>query len=556
MTGQTEAKTANSAKTQRDRFLAFAFASADLFVEIGESGEISFAIGAARSLTGIDHTTLTGQNWLDIFTRHDRGALARMRKDAQEAERCGPLLARLSDTLDGGRDVIVTGIKMPGSKNFYMTVSFPNELLMKMARLNRVQEEACLLDREDFLHAATEACALARTIGENADLTLLDIPETAKIREKLGDDLWNRFTQSLTDILGAHAIDGHAIAEIADGRYGIVHDSDTDTGTLLQQIADLGRQTDPEGEGFEILGKTVTADLESLSERETSKALVYTINEFGRKGINLNIETLNAGFKAYVSVNAQKVHQFKTMVEQLNFNLEFQPVVNMETASLSHFESLSRFKAEGSTQEWIIFGEDIGMAADLDIAVCERVINYLTYKGANNRMKFAVNLSGQSIQNEQFFKALCAKLDMRKELAKRMIFEITESTTITELDMVNHFIELLQGKGYQVCLDDFGAGSASFQYIQKLHVDYVKIDGQYTRKILASPRDQVMVKNLCRLCADLNTGVIAERIETKEQMEKMKELGAALGQGYYYGYPQAQPEFDPFKVPAAPPKPR
>ena len=192
------------------------------------------------------------------------------------------------------------------------------------------------------------------------------------------------------------------------------------------------------------------------------------------------------------------------------------------------------------------------MAADFDIAVCERVINYLLYKASGNRMQFAVNLSGQSVQNEQFFKKLLTKLNAQKELAQRIVFEITESTTITELGVVNHYIGELQKSGFRVCLDDFGAGGTSFQYLQQLQVDYIKIDGQYTRKILDSRRDQILVKNLCQTCKDLGIVPIAEMIEKVEQRQMMVKLGVQMGQGYYFGYPGTKPEFDAEKLPAKP----
>ncbi|MCB9991312.1 MAG: EAL domain-containing protein [Rhodospirillales bacterium] len=539
-------------KAQRDRFLAFSFASSDLFLEVAEDGGIVYALGAAKSITGIDPASLSGGEWLDMFNEKDRPTLVRMRKRAKEAERCGPFHVRIQDVY-GGRDVIVNGIKMPDSDSFYLTVGFPNEMLMKLAEITGEYESQTLLDKDTFLYSAVEAFNLARSLGEDVDITLLDINGAGQIKETLGDEIWRQFTQAVTDILSSNSFDGYAAAAIDDGRYSVIHDKTVDSDTLRNKLESLARQSDPTGEGFSIESKTVSADLQSLSERETTKALIYTINEFERKGTALNIETLNSGFKAYVSANAQKIHQFKTVVEQLSFNFEFQPIVDMETTTLSHFEIVSRFKGEGSTQEWIIFGEDIGMAADFDIAVCERVINYLLYKAANNRMRFAMNLSGQSIQNEQFFKTLTAKLDMNPQLAQRMIFEITESTMITELEMVNSFIRILQSKGYQVCLDDFGAGAGSLQYIQQLDVDFIKIDGQYTRKILGAHRDQVLVKNLSQMCRDLDIRVIAEQIETQEQKDQMLSLGVQMGQGYYYGYPLSKPQFDPEKIPAPAP---
>lgn len=535
-------------KQQRDRFLAFSFASADLFLEVDEKGIVDFALGAAQTLTGINDKSLIGQNWLDIFSNQDRHTLIKMHSRARDAERCGPYLVTLDETLGNGQRAILTAIKMPGQDKLYITLGFSNAMMVQLSGEMLARDEYELLDKDHFLIAAKDAIDVARTMGQDLDMTLLDIENIAEIKDKMGDEWWGNFRSAVTELLCSHSADGQSAAEIDIGRYSIIHDKSITTDSLLNQLTALAQQQAPDEENFEIKSKTVQADIQSLSERETSKALVYTINEFERKGTTLNIETLNSGFKAYVTANAHKIQQFKTMVEQLSFDFHYQPIVDIETLEVSHYEMLARFKDQGSTQEWVIFGEDIGMAADLDIAVCERAINYLLYKSQGRNTKFAINLSGQSMQNEQFFKTLIAKLDLHQHLAKRIIFEITESTTIKELDLVNNFIKVLQDRGFKVCLDDFGAGSASFQYLQKLHVDYLKIDGQYTRKLLTSQRDAVMVKNLARMCQDLGITAIAEVVESPEQAALIKEMGIPLAQGFLYSKPLLKPDFDPLEA--------
>lgn len=542
-----------SLKEQRDRFLAFSFASADLFIELDTAQNVIFALGAAKSLTGIDHKTLVGKHWLELLAEESHPQAIRLLKGAKDAVRKGPIKIKMSEDMAGGSEAIITAIKMPDNKNTYVTIGFATEIMQQLAEIVSENEKAHLLDKQSFLLAAQDAFDHARTLGAEAELTMFEFPRTKEIKEVLGAELWDQLTETITDVLTMSSIDGYSAAIVEEGKYSFIHDDTINPEDIRDQLSKLSMETDPNGQGFDIEAKTVTADLESLSERETTKALVYTINEFERKGADFNIETLNTGFKAYVSANAQKIHDFKTAIEQLNFDLTFQPIVDLQAKTLSHFEILSRFKKGESTQEWIIFGEDIGMAADFDMAVAERVLNYLRYKGANNSMIFAMNLSGQSMQNEQFFKTLMAKLELHPHLARRMIFEITESTTIKEFELVNHFIRELQTAGYKVCLDDFGAGAASFQNIQNLHVDYVKIDGQYTRRILTSQRDQILVKNLARMCADLNVAVIAEQLETDAHINSMLELGVDLGQGYYFGHPQSNPAYDPDKLPAKPP---
>ncbi|AGH97761.1 EAL domain-containing protein [Micavibrio aeruginosavorus] len=530
-------------KKQRDRFLAFSFATSDLLIEVAEDGTIAYALGAARSLVGINDKSLIGIRWLDMFSPNDRTTLSSMKERARMAQRCGPVLVTLEETIGGGHQALLSAIRMPDSDKFYLSIGFSNVLMSKHAEEVKFYEDRELLDKESFLAAAKEALDLAKSLGQDLDMTLLDIANIGEVRGRIGDEQWNQFRDAMTSLLSSKSVDGQAAAEIADGRYSVIHDKAINADMLRGEIERLAKENDPTGTGFTVESKTVSADLSTLSDRETTKALIYTINEFERKGTSLSIETLNSGFKAYVSVNAQKISQFKTMVEQLAFDLHFQPIVDLKTGDAVHFEMLSRFRDNTPTQEWIVFGEDIGMAADFDIAVCERAINYLLYKSSGRRTKFAVNLSGQSIQNEQFFKTLHAKLMMNKTLSDRLMFEITESTTIQDLDMVNHFVKILQDDGFKVCLDDFGAGSASFQYLHRIHVDYVKIDGQYTKKILNSERDAIMVKNLSQMCRDLEIKVIAEMIETQDQADKVRSLGIGYGQGYLFSKPMPKPEY-------------
>tara|TARA_B100002003_G_C13760738_1_gene378025 strand:- start:191 stop:586 length:396 start_codon:yes stop_codon:yes gene_type:complete len=125
------------------------------------------------------------------------------------------------------------------------------------------------------------------------------------------------------------------------------------------------------------------------------------------------------------------------------------------------------------------------------------------------------------------------------------MFEITESSHIKDLETVNKFVLDLKKDGYQVALDDFGAGSASFEYLQQLHVDHLKIDGKYIKKILSSQRDLALVKNLTQLAKDLGIKVVAEFVEDEKQLEVLRELNVDYGQGYLFGKPTQKPDYLP-----------
>tara|TARA_B100000780_G_scaffold276194_1_gene244325 strand:+ start:1489 stop:3126 length:1638 start_codon:yes stop_codon:yes gene_type:complete len=533
-------------KKQRDQFLAFSFASADLFIEVSGDGKIIYALGAAKGIIGVDDKTLIGKEWLELFSPIDRPVLRSLLTRAKPVIRCGPILVTLNKEISDGKKAVVTGIIMPDSDKFYLTVGHSNMMMARIGEGVRTQNEATVLSKDDFIDAAMDALNVAQSLGQDVDLTMFELGATPEDIQRLGPEAWNAFTDSISELLLSKSADGHTASQIDKDKFSLIHDKDVEPEALLTQIKELAQEQDPTGAGFDVQSKTVTSDLSDMSERDASRALLYTIHEFERKGTELTIETLNSGLKSYVSANAQRMKEFQSIIERTNFNLFFQPIVDLNTLEASHYEILCRFE-EGDTLEWVMFGEDVGMAADFDIAVCERAINFVSFKAGGTKARFSVNLSGQSIQDEIFCEKLKSMLQKDSNLKNRLMFEITESSHITDLDKVNHFINALKEDGYQVALDDFGAGSASFQYLQELEVDHLKIDGKYIRKILSSQRDLTMIKNLTQMAKDLGIKVVAEFVEDKEQFKALRDLGVDYGQGYLFGKPHNKPDYLPIE---------
>ena len=527
-------------KNQRDRFLAFAFASSDLFIEVDENDAIQFALGAAKGVIGVDEKSLIGQSWLNLFDPTDRPVLAAMKEKAKAVIRIGPMMVTMNKDISDGKKAFITGIKMPDSNQFYLTLGLSNIMMSKIGEMMRRAEDGEILNKNTFTETAKDVIETARSLGQNIDLTFLDFDASNDDKKRIGSDNWNKLLNAINTFLLSKSVDGQSAAEIAEGRYSIIHEKGVNASTLIEQIRTLIKETAPQEKGIEVNSKTLSTDIKTLSERDTGRALVYTINEFERKGTGFSIDTLNSGFDNYLKANEKKIKEFQSFIDRLHFSLYLQPIVDLKTLEPTHYEMLSRFE-EGNTQEWIMFGEDIGMAADFDLAVCERAMNYVNFKAGGTHTKFSINLSGQSIENESFFNDLKTLLNKKSNLKNRLLFEITESAHINNLDKVAEFINDLRNEGYQVALDDFGAGASSFQYLQALNVDYVKIDGKYIRKILSSQRDLALVKNLALMCADLGFKVIAEYIETVQQVEILRELGIEYGQGYLFGKPASDP---------------
>src|SRR5690606_33635452 len=207
---------------------------------------------------------------------------------------------------------------------------------------------------------------------------------------------------------------------------------------------------------------------------------------------------------------------------------------------VSHYEVLARVAASSPT-DVIRFAEGIGMIEELDLAVCSRAIALLESEHGRRLPSLAVNLSGGSVQSAAFVKSLLLLLERSRVPPSQLLFEITESAAIDDLGSVRDFVAELRARGHSVCLDDFGAGAASFSYLQALPVAYGKIDGAYVSRICENARDRAIVKAITSMCRDLGIRTVAEMIEREAQLDQLLELGVGLGQGYLFGKPQRRP---------------
>jgi EAL domain-containing protein (putative c-di-GMP-specific phosphodiesterase class I) len=122
-----------------------------------------------------------------------------------------------------------------------------------------------------------------------------------------------------------------------------------------------------------------------------------------------------------------------------------------------------------------------------------------------------------------------------------IILEITESLAIRRPAHVEHQIASLRKLGCEIALDDFGTGYSSFSYLQKLHFDYIKIDGGFVQDILSNPVDQKMIRLIAEVGHEAGMKIIAEYVQNEKSLALLGELGVDMAQGYFVGRPMKAP---------------
>jgi diguanylate cyclase (GGDEF)-like protein len=156
--------------------------------------------------------------------------------------------------------------------------------------------------------------------------------------------------------------------------------------------------------------------------------------------------------------------------------------------------------------------------------------------------RFAINLSGQSLQDESFLDYVIGEIKNSSLPPGVLCFELTETATIGNLAKAQNFMRSLQDLGCQFALDDFGTGVSSLAYLKDLSVNYLKIDGSFVRDAVVNARSESMIKAIAQLAKVMCMETIAEYVETDVLRARMADLGVDYGQGFAMGKAQPLPD--------------
>ena len=231
---------------------------------------------------------------------------------------------------------------------------------------------------------------------------------------------------------------------------------------------------------------------------------------------------------------------FRSVVKSREFQVHYQPIVHLDSRAVHHFEALARFKGNNGPADAIRMAEELDLIESFDLAVAEKVLRRMRQPGAG-LLKMAINVSGASLGDDTYVEQLLRMTAGAPEERRRLIVEVTETSAVADIEAADRRLASLREAGIKVCIDDFGAGSAAFDYLRKLSVDAVKIDGAIVRDIETDDRSKAMLHSIVELCRSMKLETIAEMIETDRVANELKTAGVEYGQGWLFGRAEAEP---------------
>ena len=415
-------------------------------------------------------------------------------------------------------------------------------------------ENSNMLDRPQFVQALQTLLTDSANPRSQQYLCGIDIDKFRLINERFGFAAGDFILQEVYKVIHEQIPSVGTLARLGNNEFGLLlPDSAMDVSLQVCEGIRLAIKDHQYVWQNEIIDITVSIGVVPIQKKlddidrcfgELNIAL-QTARDNGRDRVHS--ATQQDTMMAFNSGNMQYAMIIEDALRNNSFQLYAQPIVSLsQTAQRQHYEVLLRSYDEKqgdfvSSQELINAAESTELITKVDRWVCNKVFELINQQvqSGKNIPTLSVNISGYSIVNSSFETFITGLVERYPIALNHICFEITESVAVKSIARAQKFIANLKEMGFKFSLDDFGVGYCSFNYLQQLDVDYVKIDGAFVSAMLDDTTQFAMVKAITDVARAMRIKTIAEYVEKPELINALAAIGVDYGQGYHFGKPES-----------------
>ncbi|MFT7004818.1 MAG: diguanylate cyclase (GGDEF)-like protein/PAS domain S-box-containing protein [Sulfurimonas sp.] len=293
------------------------------------------------------------------------------------------------------------------------------------------------------------------------------------------------------------------------------------------------------------LGVTFYPDdgLEMSKLLKNADIAMYRAKSQGRNTFEIFTKELNDKFKEAVELE----EQVRDGVKNNEFYMLYQPIYDTFTKQIAGFEALMRWNKGGIEYPPSIFIEvleETKMINEASFNIMPKTLKFIAdiNKKYNKNLFIAINISSLQFKQKDFNKKILEVVSLSGIKPQNVCLEITESIFLNNISNVSHKLKEIKKIGFSVALDDFGTGYSSLQYIKDLPIDKIKIDKSFVDGLPSSSGDKAIISSVCSLAKHLSLELVAEGVETTEQLEYLSSLNCNYIQGYLFSKPKPENE--------------
>lgn len=286
--------------------------------------------------------------------------------------------------------------------------------------------------------------------------------------------------------------------------------------------------------GIRLIENSGASALQCIAEATRATAISKTL------GRNRSYMFIDGEDNQPIAHHVDWNHRIRRAIDNNHLELYLQPIRHISDRRINHYEALLRLvvpeTGEVIAPETFIHAiERSGAIHDIDRWVIQHAITLLGTHPDIGRL--AINLSAHAFEDPDLLPLIQSQLRQCQVAPQRIILELTETSSLINLDETHTIIASIRAIGCQFALDDFGTGYCSFSYLKHLPADYVKLDGSYIKNICNSETDRAMVRSMNDIAHVLGHKTIAECVESHQAIELLSSIGVDYIQGYSIGKP-------------------
>lgn len=382
-------------------------------------------------------------------------------------------------------------------------------------------------------------------------LLYLDLDRFKIINDTLGHHHGDVVLRNISELISSRLRESDFIARIGGDEFALLfpNTNQATAYTLATNICKLldDYQCKIEGQVFNVNCSIGIAEIdgeefagEEFAAEEYMKRADIALYAAKKQGRNLaHVYSQHDALSKDLQASLEWARTLHQAVADDNLILHFQPIINITTKEVAYYEALVRLELEGKIilpGEFIPALEREGDMSLLDRQVISKAIYYLAQHPQLN--KIAINLSAQGFGDERLLPLIENKLAEYQVNANRIIFELTESASLTNITATQNMIEKLSVLGCAFSIDDFGTGFSTFSYLKQLPAQSVKIDGSFVVDLATNSVDLALVKAIYEVATALGKKTVAEFVENEATLKILADIGITYAQGYHLGKPK------------------
>ncbi len=299
-----------------------------------------------------------------------------------------------------------------------------------------------------------------------------------------------------------------------------------------------------------VSGFSSVQDVKEMPSSAIDRANVA--RKYGKDTASTVVVVYNQTIKEKNEAEKAILASMATALENGEFQAWLQPKVSLKSRKVVGAEALVRWRRADGTMiypdSFIPVFEKNGFITNVDFAVLDQILAYLrsAMEQGEQLVPISVNFSRRHNENPRFVDEILSRLEKEKIPAKLIEAEITESIFMLDLSALTNNLRRLKESGIAISIDDFGSGYSSLNLLASVDADIIKLDKKFLTYTDEDSKGPVIVKYLVKMMKHMGYKVIAEGVETEEQLSLLDNADCDMVQGYYYARPMSIPDFRKF----------